>query len=656
MNNNILKEQTRGMRRAAAVLICICILAGMLGGCAQAPQPATEKIVVTTLYIKDFPQFEQMVESTYPDIDLQCEIMPYTTEQLRRLEKESGPDLVIYPQPASADVERYLLDISDTAASSAYDGTIMKQSRINGKTYLLPLPGQYYGYIVNVTLFEQAGLSLPTTNEELAEDLYELKERGIGVGEDGTNFAIQCDYFSDLGMYYVGYMVPDLLGTLEGARWLSDYRNKEATMAGAWDNVFSLTDMLVGDGLLDPAAISRQRNSIKYSPRMSRGALAAVFGDSSLFSLCVAKNKEAVAAGTAPEYEYRMLPLLSNEGNEPWILFAPSAYVGINAAVSEEKQEACRRVLELSSTQEGQDAVIADLQMGASCLRDYQPDSTFVPEGVEEYVESGYVYNVNFPDKMVEYLGSTAQKLMAGKFTQAEALEALDQYYYEGSDAVDYNLSVVGEVGQDMILQDFNVRKEETELGNFLSDCVAEISGAPIAVVNGGSIRSSLYTGEIYGEDLEALFPFENMIVVLEMDGQTVWNMLENAVSTVGAEWPGGRFLQISGLHYTFDSGKPVGSQLVSVTLPDGTALDFKGRYQVAVTNYMAGFAGYAEGNGDEYTMLNWYDDDTPKGSVDLVAETGLTYRDALKIYFENHEGNAVGARLEGRITNLDQK
>lgn len=642
--------------RAVAVLVCICMLAGMLGGCTQALQHAPEKIAVTTLYVSDFPQFEQLVESTYPDIDLQCEISNFPTEQQYRLKKGFGPSLVIYARPDPVDVERYLLDISDTAVSSAYDGTIMKQTRIDGKTYLLPLPGQYYGYIANTTLFEQAGLALPTTNGELVACLRRLKELGVGVGEDGCNIAFQNDYFTDMGMYYVGYMVPDLLGTLEGVRWLSDYRNKEATMVGTWDNVFSLTDTLVEDGLLDPAAISKQRNIIKSASRMSNGTLAAVFGNSTLFSQCAAKNQEAAAAGATPQYEYQMLPLLSDEGNEPWILFAPSAYMGINAAASEETQEACRRVLELSSTQEGQDAIIADLQMGASSLRDYQPNDAFVPKGVESYVESGYIYNVNFPDKMVDYLGSTAQKLMAGKLTQAEALEALDQYYYEGSDAVDYSLSVVGAVEQDLLLQDFNVRKEETALGNLLSDCVAETTGAPIAVVNGGSIRSSLYTGEIYGEDLEALFPFENLIVVLQMDGQIVWDMLENAVSSVGHERTGGRFLQISGLHYTFDSGKPVGSRLVSVTLPDGTALDLQDSYQVAVSNYMAGSVGYAEGNGDEYTMLNWYDGDTPKGNVSLVKETGLTYRDALKLYFQNHEGTAVGAKLEGRIINLNQQ
>ena len=111
--------------------------------------------------------------------------------------------------------------------------------------------------------------------------------------------------------------------------------------------------------------------------------------------------------------------------------------------------------------------------------------------------------------------------------------------------------------------------------------------------------------------------------------------------------------MQVSGIHYTFDSSKPAGSRLVSVTLPDGADLDLNASIQVAVTNYMAGIESYAEGNGDGYTMLNYYDDTIPKGSVTLVKETGLLYRDAMALYFENHRETAVEVGLEGRIRDL---
>lgn len=634
----------------AAGALSAAVLLGLLSSCGQ--QTSKEKTEIKILYTNSFKQVEALVESTYDDIDLQVETSLYTSEQLRRLEKGVGPDLVIAAQPDSNLVQKYLLDISDTRASVAYDGTIMNAAKQDGKTYLIPLPGVYSGYIVNETLFEQAGLAMPTNNAELVAALSELKARGLGLGEDGISFSIMSDYNTSVGMFMVGYMVPDFLGTVAGVKWLAGFKDKETAFTGVWEQSFSLLDAMTEAGVMDPTDIARQRNSVLCRQRLSDGTLAAAFGDSVLYFDCAADNRKAVEAGTAEPYSYRMLPLLSDEGNEPWFLFAPSAMVGINNAVSGEKQEACKRILDLLSTSEGQDALLADLGAGMSCLIDYQQQEKLIPAGVEEYLESGYIYNVLFPGKTVEFLGGYVRNVLTGKCTVAEALQAIDRFYYDGTDDT-YDFTVVGSMSHDLRLEDFNVRCRETALGNFIADCVAEASGAPIAVVNGGGIRASFYKGVVYGGDIAAVCPYDNRIVVLEMDGQTVWDMLENGVSTCTDEFPGGRFLQVSGINYTFDSSKPVGSRLVSVTLPDGTQLDRDASCRVAVTDYMAGARTYVEGNGDGYTMLNCYDDAAPKGTASLVKETQLTYRDAMARYFEQHRDSAVDVELEGRIRDL---
>ncbi len=622
--------------KLAAAIMGITVLSGMLSGCGR--ETPREKIVITTLYTNEFKNLEQLVEDTY------------ASEQMRRLEKGMGPDLVIYTQPSDYNVRHYMLDISDTAASTAYDGTVMKAMKLDGKTYVIPLPGQYVAYIINETFFQEAGLPLPASIQELVESLAFLKDQGIGIGEDGSNFAVFSDYNANLGMFYVGNMIPDFLGTVDGVRWMGEFEDKKNTFTGTWERSFDLMEQLTSAGLLDPAAIGRSRNTIQYHKRMGNGTLAAVFGDTSLFSQCVKENKAAAEEGRSPEFSYRMLPLLSQEGNEPWLLFSPTAYIGINANTSTEKQEACKRVMELISSDQGQASLIADLQIGFSCLKGYEQDESFIPPGLKTYLDSGYVYNLHFPDKVVEYLGSNARQVLAGKLTVEEALASVDLYYYEGSESVDYDLSVIGIVERDMLLQNLNVRTEETEIGNFLADSVAVASGSPVAVVNSGGIRGSLYQGEIYGGDLAAVCPYDNLIVVLEMRGSTVWEMLENGLSNCTDEYPAGRFLQVSGLRYTFDSSRPAGQRLSEVTLADGSPIEREQAYRVAVNDYMAGKQGYAEGNGDDYTMLNYYSDETPKGDVAMIKETGLTYRDALAVYFQKQPGSPVSAELDGRI------
>lgn len=96
--------------------------------------------MIKILYNEDFKQIEELVESTYDDIDIQTELSLYPSEQLRRLNRGVGPDLVITAQPDTNLVKKYLLDISDTRASASYDGTIMNAWKTDGKTYMIPLP------------------------------------------------------------------------------------------------------------------------------------------------------------------------------------------------------------------------------------------------------------------------------------------------------------------------------------------------------------------------------------------------------------------------------------------------------------------------------------------------------------------------------------
>ena len=339
-------------RSRMLALFCTVLLIGILIGSGKKQK---EKTVVTVLYSSDFGHLEKLVEDTWDDIDLHYEHLSYPSEQLRRIEKGMGADLVVLPQPSWEIAKKFLMDISDTQASIAYDGTIMRQLQADGITYYLPLPGQYSGYVVNETLFREAGIALPDSNQELLGALVEMKLRGIGVGEDGINFAISSDFSAELGMYYVGYMVPDFLGMIDGDIWLVGLRNKETAFAGTWDNMFDFTNQMIDSGVLDAAAMGKQRNLILYGKRMAKGTLVAAFGNSSLYQQCIVGNEVNVRAGTAPAYSYRMLPLLSDKGNEPWLLQAPYAYIAVNNAADEKKKEAAMK----------------DLNMGVSYLRGY---------------------------------------------------------------------------------------------------------------------------------------------------------------------------------------------------------------------------------------------------------------------------------------------
>ena len=177
-----------------------------------------------------------------------------------------------------------------------------------------------------------------------------------------------------------------------------------------------------------------------------------------------------------------------------------------------------------------------------------------------------------------------------------------------------------------------HVRTNETNLSNLITDMMRDVTGADIAITNGGGIRDSVDVGPITLEDALDIHPFENMIVTQELTGEQLWAALENGVSQFPAH--DGRFLQVSGIRYAFDPAEPAGERVQWVYF-EGENLDLDATYVVATNGFIA--AG-----GDEYDMLE------EAG----VLEEFVALDEGLINYFQ--ENSPVSPRVTGRITILE--
>ena len=131
-------------------------------------------------------------------------------------------------------------------------------------------------------------------------------------------------------------------------------------------------------------------------------------------------------------------------------------------------------------------------------------------------------------------------------------------------------------------------RSGETPMGNYMADLLRAKYKTDFAIQNGGGIRDTfpaktyipantalVRTGsgplDVTLGDAFTVFPFGNQVATTVVTGENLWKALENGV---GGNYPGdGRFPQISGFKFSFDASKPIGSRIVSVTKPDGTAI-----------------------------------------------------------------------------------
>jgi 5'-nucleotidase len=173
---------------------------------------------------------------------------------------------------------------------------------------------------------------------------------------------------------------------------------------------------------------------------------------------------------------------------------------------------------------------------------------------------------------------------------------------------------------------------EET-LGDLIADSQNLAEGTQFAFMNPGGIRADLTIPAggraITWNDLFTIQPFGNTLVSMNMTGTQIKALLEQ-------QWQGTttKFLQISGLGYTWDNSQPAGSHIVEIHDAAGHTLDPNASYFITCNNFLST-------GGDGFTAFTGGTNQVG-GPIDL---------DAFIEYTEGH--NPLPAPVLGRVTRL---
>ena len=145
-----------------------------------------------------------------------------------------------------------------------------------------------------------------------------------------------------------------------------------------------------------------------------------------------------------------------------------------------------------------------------------------------------------------------------------------------------------------------SVRTEETNIGNLTADAnlVAAQQVDPSVVVslkNGGGIRASIgvsvggellpppantlvgkAAGQISQIDIENTLRFNNALTLLTLSASELLEVIEHAVAASGEGLTPGRFPQVSGMAFSYDTSMPEGERVQSlvITDADGNPMD----------------------------------------------------------------------------------
>ena len=155
-------------------------------------------------------------------------------------------------------------------------------------------------------------------------------------------------------------------------------------------------------------------------------------------------------------------------------------------------------------------------------------------------------------------------------------------------------------------------RSGENPMGDYIADLLRAKYKTDFAISNGGGIRDTfpaknyipantalVRTGsgplDVTLGDAFTVYPFGNQVATTVVTGANLWKALENGV---GGNYPAdGRFPQVSGLKFTFDSSKPIGQRIVSVTNNAGKAIEKDGtEYTLTTLDFLIyGGDGYLD-------------------------------------------------------------
>jgi len=140
------------------------------------------------------------------------------------------------------------------------------------------------------------------------------------------------------------------------------------------------------------------------------------------------------------------------------------------------------------------------------------------------------------------------------------------------------------------------IRSSSANLGRILCASFVEETGAEAALLNGGSVRSSITAGDVTKGELLSVLPYGNYVYTIDISGKDLLDALN-----FGLKEPGdGAFPQFWGMEVIVNAMENGGFAVESVTI-GGKPLDPSGTYKLAINDFL-------HSGGDGYEMFKKYD------------------------------------------------
>lgn len=415
-------------KRLVSCILAVSCASVFFAGCGSkdttgnktSKEGTHEPITINTPY-NNIDAFVDKVHEKYPEINF--EVVSYsgynTTSWMRAMLKADQLTDIYFTSmysPENDAVSDKLLDLSGYSFTDNYVQARLREVTVDGGVYMLPLSYSCIGITYNKTLLEKNGWELP-------KSLKEMEQLRPKVEEAGYQFCLDLTQFPGYGFQYLcNILDTGFLSTTDGLRWQSDYLAGNA-------NVSNTPKMLESMKLLDRWKELGLLTNEKFD--MSDTETKNLYKEGNTL-FCVGNSTELSTENGVID-EYKLMPYLSEDGDQNVFVLNVNRYVGLSKHLeesgNEQKLEDAKHVLEVLSTEEGMWALNDQRGSVLLPLNDATVEpSSYYSEVIEE-LNSGHTAPFIYAgwDDIIVPIGEKVLDYIKGDASLQDVIDCVDE-------------------------------------------------------------------------------------------------------------------------------------------------------------------------------------------------------------------------------------
>ncbi|MCM1523624.1 MAG: ABC transporter substrate-binding protein [Ruminococcus sp.] len=368
------------MKRFICLLLSAAVLAGAFSGCGAKAENVRQRVTVALWSDQLTEQYGKFLQDSFPQADITFYVATNSAD-FYRFKDERGdlPDILTLRRFSLRDVAELrdsLMDLSGTDVAAGFNSSYLRSYTYeDGTVNWLPTCAEVDGIIINKTMLEENGLSVPSDYGEFVSVCRALTEKGISPF--GSNFAAD---FTCMEM--LQGLSAAALSSYEGRQWRQKYESgeinelSEEVWLPAFEKMAEFTELTgVGEDNLE---ISHE----DMLARFANGEMAMTRG-----------TGDEAARYSKDGMELVMAPYFGETEEDNLYLTYPAFQIAANAS-AEEDEERKKLILDIISVMLSEDGLrrIAANQNMVSYSSDIGIDLSPQMGQVQEYAGDGRLY------------------------------------------------------------------------------------------------------------------------------------------------------------------------------------------------------------------------------------------------------------------------